>query len=197
MAHAQDKSAKDSGILVVSQGKPAKANCWSCGAMRAAHFCQQCGKVQPPMPVDYFTFFGLPYKLNLESGQTRARVLRSEPASASRHQRHQERARTGVGPGTEFAPERRLPHSEGPDHADRIPAAAARRATGRAIQGGNRRGAPHREVEEAGCPARSAGRGLRVEHAARRDADEQEDGRERPHSRAPTGGRKETSAGQV
>ena len=34
--------------------------------MRAAHFCQQCGKVQPPLPVDYFTFFGLPYKLNLE-----------------------------------------------------------------------------------------------------------------------------------
>ena len=28
--------------------------------MRAAHFCQACGKVQPPVPVDYFTFFGLP-----------------------------------------------------------------------------------------------------------------------------------------
>ncbi len=67
MPHTQDKSTKDSGILVVSQGKPAKANCWSCGAMRAAHFCQQCGKVQPPTPVDYFTFFGLPYKLNLET----------------------------------------------------------------------------------------------------------------------------------
>lgn len=34
--------------------------------MRAAHFCQTCGKVQPAVPVDYFTFFGLPYKLNLE-----------------------------------------------------------------------------------------------------------------------------------
>ncbi len=67
MPHTQDKSAKDSGILVVSQGKPVKVNCWSCGAMRAAHFCQQCGKVQPPVPVDYFTFFGLPYKLNLET----------------------------------------------------------------------------------------------------------------------------------
>jgi molecular chaperone HscB len=39
--------------------------CWSCGDMRAAHFCGSCGKVQPPAPVDYFTFFGLPPKLNL------------------------------------------------------------------------------------------------------------------------------------
>ena len=41
-------------------------SCWSCGAMRAAHFCESCGKVQPPAPVDYFTFFGLPPKLNLD-----------------------------------------------------------------------------------------------------------------------------------
>ena len=40
--------------------------CWSCGAMRAAHFCASCGKVQPPAPVDYFTFFGLPPKLNID-----------------------------------------------------------------------------------------------------------------------------------
>jgi len=33
--------------------------------MRAAHFCSACGKVQPPAPVDYFTFFGLPRKLNV------------------------------------------------------------------------------------------------------------------------------------
>jgi len=39
--------------------------CWSCGSMRAAHFCGSCGKVQPPAPVDYFMFFGLPPKLNL------------------------------------------------------------------------------------------------------------------------------------
>jgi len=41
-------------------------SCWSCGSMRAAHFCGSCGKVQPPAPVDYFTFFGLPPKLNLD-----------------------------------------------------------------------------------------------------------------------------------
>jgi molecular chaperone HscB len=49
--------------------KPAPAEtqtCWSCGTMRAVHFCEACGKVQPPAPVDYFTFFGLPRKLNLD-----------------------------------------------------------------------------------------------------------------------------------
>jgi molecular chaperone HscB len=34
--------------------------------MLAAPFCQACGKVQPPAPVDYFTFFGLPRKLNVD-----------------------------------------------------------------------------------------------------------------------------------
>lgn len=41
-------------------------SCWSCGSMRAAHFCESCGKVQPPVPVNYFTFFGLPLKLNID-----------------------------------------------------------------------------------------------------------------------------------
>ena len=36
--------------------------------MRAVHFCGSCGKVQPPVPVDYFTFFGFPRKLNLDTG---------------------------------------------------------------------------------------------------------------------------------
>ncbi|HEV7219360.1 MAG TPA: Fe-S protein assembly co-chaperone HscB [Terriglobales bacterium] len=42
------------------------STCWSCGDQRAAHFCQACGKVQPPLPVDYFAFFGLPRKLNID-----------------------------------------------------------------------------------------------------------------------------------
>lgn len=41
-------------------------SCWSCGSMRAAHFCESCGKVQPPAPVDYFSFFGLPAKLTID-----------------------------------------------------------------------------------------------------------------------------------
>ena len=44
----------------------ATAACWSCGTMRAEHFCSACGKVQPPIPVDYFSFFGLPRKLNVD-----------------------------------------------------------------------------------------------------------------------------------
>lgn len=44
----------------------ATSTCWSCGTMRAAHFCSACGKVQPPVPVDYFTFFGLHRKLNVD-----------------------------------------------------------------------------------------------------------------------------------
>ena len=35
--------------------------------MRAVHFCSSCGKVQPPVPADYFTFFGFPRKLNLDT----------------------------------------------------------------------------------------------------------------------------------
>jgi len=42
-------------------------SCWSCGDMRAAQFCKACGKVQPPEPVDYFRFFGLPRKLNIDT----------------------------------------------------------------------------------------------------------------------------------
>jgi molecular chaperone HscB len=34
--------------------------------MRAAHFCEACGKVQPPAPMDYFAFFGLPRKFNID-----------------------------------------------------------------------------------------------------------------------------------
>jgi molecular chaperone HscB len=58
-----------SGVLVSTPSKPATMKCWSCSAMRAAHYCQECGKVQPPVPVDYFAFFGLPYKLDLDTKQ--------------------------------------------------------------------------------------------------------------------------------
>ena len=37
--------------------------------MREVHFCSACGKVQPPVPVDYFTFFGFPRKLNIDATQ--------------------------------------------------------------------------------------------------------------------------------
>ena len=55
--------------LTTITAKPAPEqtqSCWSCGTMRAAHFCESCGKVQPPAPVNYFAFFGLPLKLNVD-----------------------------------------------------------------------------------------------------------------------------------
>src|SRR5215471_8351033 len=59
---------KTSSSLVMPEAahSEATAACWSCGEMRAAHFCSACGKVQPPAPVDFFTFYGLPRKLNVD-----------------------------------------------------------------------------------------------------------------------------------
>ena len=34
--------------------------------MRAEHFCAECGHVQPAEPTDYFSFFGLPRKLEMD-----------------------------------------------------------------------------------------------------------------------------------
>ena len=55
--------------LQVLNGNGATRSCWSCGDMVAAHFCQACGKVQPAKPTDYFSFFGLPHKLNIDNGE--------------------------------------------------------------------------------------------------------------------------------
>jgi molecular chaperone HscB len=60
MANANSKSS----MIVPSE---ATSSCWSCGTMRAEHFCSACGKVQPAVPVDYFTFFGFPRKLDLDT----------------------------------------------------------------------------------------------------------------------------------
>jgi len=44
----------------------AASSCWSCGEVCGLAFCPVCGKIQPPTAVDYFAFFGLPKKLNLD-----------------------------------------------------------------------------------------------------------------------------------
>jgi molecular chaperone HscB len=65
--HKQDSMAIDTSKTIATAGSgDTTASCWSCGDMRAAHFCHACGKVQPPLPVNYFSFFGLPRKLNLD-----------------------------------------------------------------------------------------------------------------------------------
>jgi molecular chaperone HscB len=66
MANLESKSSMITAGQAVGD---ATARCWSCGTMRAVHFCTSCGKVQPPVPVDYFTFFGFPRKLNLDTAE--------------------------------------------------------------------------------------------------------------------------------
>jgi molecular chaperone HscB len=53
-------------IPVLANGGDMTETCWSCGEMRAAHFCSACGKLQPAAPTDYFSFFGLPRRMNLD-----------------------------------------------------------------------------------------------------------------------------------
>jgi molecular chaperone HscB len=64
MANLESKSAPVTAGQAAGDATP---RCWSCGAMGAVHFCNACGKVQPPVPVDYFTFLGFPRKLNLDT----------------------------------------------------------------------------------------------------------------------------------
>jgi molecular chaperone HscB len=54
------------GHLQVIQARPHPHRCWSCGDMRAEHFCGECGHVQPALPTDFFSFFGLPRMLQLD-----------------------------------------------------------------------------------------------------------------------------------
>lgn len=65
----EDRVVTTKSALTAISPKPLPEDthsCWSCGSMRAAHFCESCGRVQPPVPVDYFSFFGLPPKLNVD-----------------------------------------------------------------------------------------------------------------------------------
>ena len=61
MANPESKSI--SSLIMPGE---ATSSCWSCGTMRAEHFCSACGKVQPPVPVDYFAFFALPRMLHID-----------------------------------------------------------------------------------------------------------------------------------
>lgn len=56
-------------LQVMDNGSSLLAKCWSCGDMRAAHFCDACGHLQPAAPTNYFSFFGLPRKLNIDTGR--------------------------------------------------------------------------------------------------------------------------------
>jgi molecular chaperone HscB len=60
-------ASKSTPALPVVNGRADTSACWSCGDMRAAHFCEACGRLQPAGPTDYFSFFGLPRTLNLDA----------------------------------------------------------------------------------------------------------------------------------
>ena len=112
-AASTDSMTIDTSKTIAAAGSgEATASCWSCGDMRAAHFCHACGKVQPPLPVDYFSFFGLPRKLNLDVAASGKRVLRAEPETTSRPQCPRRQTRAGMEPGAKLAAQRRLPHVE-------------------------------------------------------------------------------------
>lgn len=61
------KNTESAPLQIEANGSSLLAKCWSCGDMRAAHFCKACGHLQPPAPTDYFSFFGLPRKLNIDT----------------------------------------------------------------------------------------------------------------------------------
>ncbi len=63
------KDTESAPLQLEANGSSLLAKCWSCGDMRAAHFCNACGHLQPPAPTDYFSFFGLPRKLNVDTGK--------------------------------------------------------------------------------------------------------------------------------
>jgi hypothetical protein len=122
--------------LTTITAKPASEetqSCWSCGTMRAVHFCQSCGKVQPPAPVDYFAFFGLPRKLNLD-----VTALDKDFYELSRKLHPSQRPGgppgAGMEPATEFPAQRCSSHTERPDQAHPLSSEAGRRGTGGAVE---------------------------------------------------------------
>lgn len=59
----------DKAAISILDNGSSQHQCWSCGAMRAAHFCDSCGHLQPAEPTNFFSFFGLPRKLNIDAKQ--------------------------------------------------------------------------------------------------------------------------------
>ncbi len=55
--------------MTVVAEPPKKLVCWSCDSENDAdaQFCANCGKLQPYTPADYFAFFGLPRRFQLDT----------------------------------------------------------------------------------------------------------------------------------
>jgi molecular chaperone HscB len=63
------EESKTASAVKLEPASRQRHSCWSCGDMRAAQFCAACGKVQQPSAGDYFSFFNLPRKLDLNLAQ--------------------------------------------------------------------------------------------------------------------------------
>ena len=155
--------------------------CWSCsiGHNDSTLFCPHCSKIQPPPGGDYFSVFSLEPKLNLD-------------LSALEHEFH--RLSRKLHPDR-FA--RALENEKQWSLADTALLNDAYRTLKDPIRRteyllkllGAEIGEGHASKEEISCarPGRSAGRGLRTEHAARRDARGARDRRSRSNSTGQPG----------
>ena len=147
--------------------------------MRAVHFCEACGKVQPPAPVDYFTFFGLPRKLDLdvaaldkdfyELSRKLHPDLNAQAGSQEQEWSLQQSSLLNDAYRTLKDPIKRTEYLlklEGVELEEQSKTATEQ-------------GAFDRRNKEADRAAGAAGRGFRAEYAARRTAHAEEDGRRR------------------
>ena len=143
--------------MVVLANERGRLACWSCGEMRAAHFCTACGKVQPPAPADYFTFFGLPRKLDSGRGRSGKRFYELS------RKLHPDLYGTADAREQEWSLEQTSQLNDAyrtlkdPDRADPVFVAARGRRTRRAIEGSHRKGALDGRDEETGRAAGSLG----------------------------------------
>jgi molecular chaperone HscB len=69
-------SPQSQSVPVLSKAEAELHACWWCGEMRAAQFCRNCGKIQPPRPSDHFSFFGLERRLNLDTAALEREMYR-------------------------------------------------------------------------------------------------------------------------
>lgn len=62
---AEESTTREAQAVAAAAGRA----CWNCqAALGQEHFCPSCGKIQPlPPATDYFAFFGLPRKLELDT----------------------------------------------------------------------------------------------------------------------------------
>ena len=140
---------------------PTLQDCKSCGggAPVDVHFCPQCTKILSlGRHGDYFSFLGLPRKLNIDPSELERRFRDAQPAVSSRLLLQRGSGRAPCQPGAELVPERRVPGAQAARHPRRVPAAAGRPGGARA-PGGVQAG--------AGGPARGS---VRPERGARRSA---------------------------